>query len=123
MTYAAVGLTARCVQAVQNDGSSGRHHFDREKSAEQTRFCGDCREDNRGETTESHTAAARPSGPADERPSLSVSLLVATSLSKADSGHVSWGGANCVLTKCPKQTMKISSAQNIVRPDSGRAAH
>ena len=30
----------------------------------------------KGETTESDTAAARPSGPADERPSLSVSPVV-----------------------------------------------
>ena len=40
----------------------------------------------KGETTESDTAAARPSGPADERPSLCVSFFVVTRPSKAVSG-------------------------------------
>ena len=41
-----------------------------------------------GETTESGTAAARPSGPADERPSLFVSFLVVTRPSKAVSAQM-----------------------------------
>ena len=45
-----------------------------ESSAEQTRFCVKCREGRqRGQATENSTA--RPSGPADERPCLSVSVV------------------------------------------------